>query len=84
MIAYFTEDVKFVLKGKLLNNRWLKMVVESEVKRLGDLSIIFCSDPYILDVNLRYLQHDYFTDIITFICGIPVATHQFWVLTTPG
>ena len=66
MISYFTEDVKFVLKGKLLNNRWLKMVVESEVKRLGDLSIIFCSDPYILDVNLRYLQHDYFTDIITF------------------
>ena len=66
MITYFSEDVKFVLKGKLLNNRWLKMVVESEVKRLGDLSIIFCSDPYILDINLRYLQHDYFTDIITF------------------
>ena len=66
MITYFSEDVKFVLKGKLLNNRWLKMVVESEVKRLGDLSIIFCSDPYILDINLRYLQHDYVTDIITF------------------
>ena len=66
MISYFTEDVKFVLKGKLLNNRWLKMVVGSEVKRMGDLSIIFCSDPYILDINLRYLQHDYFTDIITF------------------
>lgn len=66
MISYFTEGVKFELKGKLLNNRWLKMVVESEVKRMGDLSIIFCSDPYILDVNLRYLQHDYFTDIITF------------------
>ena len=66
MITYFSEDVKFVLKGKLLNNRWLKMVVESEVKRLGDLSIIFCSDPYILDINQRYLQHDYFTDIITF------------------
>ena len=34
--------------------------------RLGDISIIFCSDPYILDINQRYLQHDYFTDIITF------------------
>jgi rRNA maturation RNase YbeY len=66
MISYFTEDIKFELKGKLLNNRWLKMVVGSEVKRMGDLSIIFCSDPYILDINLRYLQHDYFTDIITF------------------
>ena len=66
MISYYTEDIKFVLKGKLLNNRWLKMVVESEIKKLGDLSIIFCSDNYILDVNMRYLQHDYFTDIITF------------------
>ena len=66
MISYFTEDIKFELKGKLLNNRWLKMVVGSEVKKMGDLSIIFCSDPYILDINQRYLQHDYFTDIITF------------------
>ena len=66
MISYFAEDIKFDLKGKLLNNRWLKMVVGSEIKRLGDLSFIFCSDNYILDINLRYLQHDYFTDIITF------------------
>ena len=42
------------------------MVAESEIKRLGDISIIFCSDNYILDVNLKYLNHDYFTDIITF------------------
>ena len=66
MISYFAEDIKFDLKGKLLNNRWLKMVVGSEIKRLGDLSLIFCSDNYILDINLRYLQHDYYTDIITF------------------
>lgn len=66
MISYFAEDIKFDLKGKLLNNRWLKMVVGSEIKRLGDLSLIFCSDHYILDINLRYLQHDYYTDIITF------------------
>ncbi len=66
MITYFTEDSDFVFKGKLLNNRWLKMVAESEIKRIGDISIIFCSDNYILDVNVKYLQHDYFTDIITF------------------
>ena len=42
------------------------MVAGSEVRRVGDISIIFCSDNYILDVNMRYLQHDYFTDIITF------------------
>ncbi len=66
MVRYYCEDIKFVFKNKLANNRWLKMVAGSEVKTLGDISIIFCSDNYILDVNLRYLQHDYFTDIITF------------------
>ena len=66
MVSYFTEDTKFDFKEKRLNNRWLKLVAESEIRRLGDLSIIFCSDNYILDVNMKYLQHDYFTDIITF------------------
>ena len=41
-------------------------MAESEVRRLGDISVIFCSDNYILDVNIKYLGHDYFTDIITF------------------
>lgn len=66
MISYYAQDTDFIFKGKLFNNRWLKMVAESEIKRIGDISIIFCSDNYILDVNMKYLQHDYFTDIITF------------------
>ena len=66
MIAYYTQDTDFVFKGKQFNNKWLKMVAESEIKRIGDISIIFCSDNYILDVNMKYLQHDYFTDVITF------------------
>lgn len=66
MISYFTENTDFNFKQRLINNRWLKMVAESEVKKIGDISIIFCSDNYILDVNIKYLGHDYFTDIITF------------------
>ena len=66
MVTYYTEDTHFSFKKKRLTNRWLKMVAESEVRRLGDISIIFCSDNHILDVNMKYLQHDYFTDIITF------------------
>ena len=66
MVSYYSQDVKFELKGKLFNNKWLKFVAESEIKRIGDISIIFCSDNYILDINMKYLQHDYFTDIITF------------------
>ncbi len=66
MIRYYCEDIKFLFKNKIANNRWLKMIAGSEIKTLGDISIIFCSDNYILDVNLRYLHHDYFTDVITF------------------
>ena len=66
MIRYFQEDIRFELKQKMQNNRWLKMVAGSEMRRIGAINVIFCSDNYILDVNMKYLQHDYFTDIITF------------------
>ena len=66
MVRYFFEDIKFEYKNKQFNNRWLKLVAESEICRLGDINVIFCSDPYILDINIKYLGHDYFTDIITF------------------
>ena len=66
MIRYFCEDIRFTYKNKLANNRWLKMVAGSEIRKIGDINVIFCSDNYILDVNMKYLQHDYFTDIITF------------------
>ena len=66
MIRYFCEDIRFTYKNKLANNRWLKMVAGSEIRKIGDINVIFCSDNYILDGNMKYLQHDYFTDIITF------------------
>lgn len=66
MISYFFEDTDFLYKGKALNNRWLRTVIESEIRSTGNISIIFCSDNYILDINQRFLGHDYFTDIITF------------------
>jgi len=66
MIRYYSEDIKFNLEGKLQNNRWLKAVAENESRKIGDISVVFCSDDYLLDVNRKYLQHDYYTDIITF------------------
>ena len=66
MVSYFVEDTAFAFKEKRITSRWLKFVAESESKRLGDIAVIFCSDNYILDVNIKYLQHDYYTDIITF------------------
>ncbi|MBQ9185399.1 MAG: rRNA maturation RNase YbeY [Bacteroidales bacterium] len=66
MVSYFFEDTKFVFKNRRDNNAWLKAVASSEIRKLGNINIIFCSDNYILDINQRYLGHDYFTDIITF------------------
>ena len=66
MVRYYSEDTKFVFKARQFNNLWLRMVAESEMKRIGTLNYIFCSDHYILDINQKYLQHDYFTDVITF------------------
>lgn len=66
MIRFFSEDVCFDFNQKLLTKRWLKLVAEAEQRNIGDINIIFCSDPYILDINIQYLQHYYYTDIITF------------------
>ena len=66
MVSYYFVDTQFKLKDKTRIKKWLKLVAESEVYVLGDISVIFCSDNYILDINQKYLQHDYFTDIITF------------------
>lgn len=66
MVTFFTQDIPFTFKGRRLTSRWLKTVAEGEGKQLGDISIIFCSDNYLLDINKKYLQHNYYTDIITF------------------
>ncbi len=66
MVRYFIQDTDFLFKGKAVHNAWLKAVASEENRRLGDISVIFCSDAYLLDMNKKYLGHDYFTDIITF------------------
>lgn len=65
-ILFYNEDVKPpIIKKKLVKN-WIKSVIASEGKTLGDVNFIFCSDEYLLQVNKQYLDHDYYTDIITF------------------
>lgn len=66
MIRYFTEDIDFAFKGKSVHSAWLKAVSEEEGRRPGQISVIFCSDTYLLEINRKYLGHDYYTDIITF------------------
>lgn len=65
-IIYQAEGIKEPLIKKRIINKWIKEVAESYSKKVGDISYIFCSDNKILEINKEYLQHDYFTDIITF------------------
>lgn len=66
MVRYFSEDTKFNYKGRRLTSKWLFSVASAEGKSIGDINVIFCSDPYLLEINRKYLGHDYYTDIITF------------------
>ena len=66
MITYQTEGVEMPAIKKRETTAWIKAVAESYGKRVGDIAYIFCSDEKILEVNRQYLQHDYYTDIITF------------------
>lgn len=65
-INYQSQDIKFVLKEKRKVSKWINDVIKSHQKKLGNVSYIFCSNKYILELNQQYLNHNYFTDIITF------------------
>ena len=66
MIQFVEENVKFPLPNKNLTKKWIKLVIEASQKKVGDICIIFCDDEYLLNINRQYLNHDYYTDIITF------------------
>lgn len=66
-IQFFSEDIAFTLKEKQKVRQWIAETIKSEgFKRIGELSFIFCSDAYLLEINKQYLNHDTFTDIVTF------------------
>lgn len=66
MISYQTEGVRMPAIKRREVTAWVKAVAALYGKRVGDIAYIFCSDEKILEVNKEYLQHDYYTDIITF------------------
>lgn len=66
MILFHLEDVKFHVEHKLKIKQWIKQIALFQKKKLGDINFILCSDEYLLQINQQYLNHDDFTDIITF------------------
>ena len=66
MITYQTDGVPMPTIDRRKTTQWIKAVAQTYGKRVGDIAYIFCSDERILEVHRQYLQHDYYTDIITF------------------
>ncbi|MDN3669094.1 rRNA maturation RNase YbeY [Echinicola jeungdonensis] len=65
-IHFFSEDIDFNLPKKNLTKRWLREIAKNEGFQITDLNYIFCTDEYLHKINLDYLDHDTYTDIITF------------------
>ncbi len=65
-IQYFNDQCTYRFTGRRTINRWLREVAKSEGYRLLDVGVIFCSAERLLAMNREFLQHDYYTDIITF------------------
>jgi len=65
-IRFIFEDVSFSLPKRKVLKTWILSCIATENNFLEDLNIVFCSDDVLLDVNRKFLEHDYYTDIITF------------------
>ncbi|WP_140937909.1 rRNA maturation RNase YbeY [Sphingobacterium lumbrici] len=66
-ISFFSEDIDFTIKEKQKVREWIGLTTKNEgFERISDLNFIFCSDDYLLEINKQYLNHDTYTDIVTF------------------
>jgi rRNA maturation RNase YbeY len=67
MICFFCENINFSFEGKKrIAQMQIKNLIKMENKKAGDLCFIFCTDDFLLDINKKHLNHDYYTDVITF------------------
>lgn len=65
-ISYYSEDIPLPFFKKRILNKWIKETATNYSKVIGTITYLFCTDDKILEINNQYLQHDYYTDIITF------------------
>lgn len=65
-INFYNHEIEFSVKNPSHVKNWLKEVATQEGLKIDELSYIFCSDDYLLNINQQYLDHDTYTDIITF------------------
>jgi rRNA maturation RNase YbeY len=65
-VRFSGTDTTWTCRNKRKIQQWLLHVIEAHGKQLGELEVVFCSDNYLLELNRSSLNHNYFTDIITF------------------
>lgn len=65
-ISFYSEGVTIPAFRRRVVSAWIKSVAQSYGKQVGDISYQFCDDEKILEINRKYLRHDYYTDVITF------------------
>jgi rRNA maturation RNase YbeY len=65
-IYFYTEDISFTLSNKKIIRSWINQISSKHHKKVGNINYIFCSDHKILEINQEFLNHDYYTDIISF------------------
>ncbi|MGY6522207.1 MAG: rRNA maturation RNase YbeY [Mongoliitalea sp.] len=65
-VHFFEENIRFDIKPKAIYKKWLKEIAWTHGKKLGELNYIFCSDEHLYTINVEYLNHHTYTDIITF------------------
>lgn len=66
MISFFLADISYQMRKRLLLREWLLEAIKKEGRIAGDINIILCTDEYLYKLNVRYLNHRTYTDIITF------------------
>lgn len=66
LVSFHVEDAEIMLPDEQMLSEWLLSVASAEQKLVTSLNFIFCSDEYLRQINVQYLDHDYYTDIITF------------------
>ena len=71
----FNYELEFQLENEEQYSSWISNVISSENKKEGDINYIFCDDEYILEINKQYLDHDYYTDIISFDYSVGNELH---------
>lgn len=80
MISFLSEEIDFDLPNTKKTKDWVINAITNEQKQVGDINYIFCSDEYLHKINLKYLNHDTYTDIITFnYCEDKVVSSDIFI-----